>query len=494
MSDESRLTLPFRWAPRPYQQPVWDYLAAGGKRAVLRWGRRHGKDDVLLHHTVCAAHERTGDYWYCAPSYSQARKAFWEATDPHQGKRRLELAFPPEVIRRERSQEMTLDLHCGSTFRVVGSDNFDSLVGSPPVGIVFSEYALANPAAWGYLRPILLENGGWAAFNSTPRGKNHFKRLCDSAEASMRTLPDGSVDPEGWFYSTVTVDDSGLFTDAQMRAELREMQDEHGEEYGRSLWLQEYWVSFDAAIPGSILGDKVAIARESGRIGRVPHEPGVPVHTGWDLGRTDATVVWFYQVFAGEVRVLDHHASNFKDIPFYAEMLREKRRTNGWVYGTQWLPHDARPRTLAAGGKSILQQFHDLNEAMNGELGRFAIAKRLDKQEQIQAGRATLSKAWIDEERCQEGVEALAHYHRVWDPEKRVFMDAPEHDWSSHHADAWFTVAVSWRSAREASQDTSEGPSQARLLGGSLPAQSFGYLKARHLKAMRRKRASGLIE
>lgn len=428
-----------------------------------------------------------------APSFTQARKAFWDATDGHSGRRRIEMAFPEETIRRKRDQEMTLDLHCGSTFRVVGSDNFDSLVGSPPVGLVFSEYALANPAAWGYLRPILLENGGWAAFNSTPRGKNHFKALCEMAGARTRYLEDGSVDPEGWCLSVVTADDSGVFSAEDLAEELQQMQEEHGEDYGRALWLQEYWVSFDAAIPGSIFGDKVARARDSGRIGVVPLEVSAPVHTGWDLGRTDATVIWWFQVFGGEVRVVDYHASNFKDIPFYADVLDQKRRERGFTYGTNYLPHDARPRTLAAGGKSMLQQFQEANAGLGGsvpagKLGRFVIAPRLDKQEQVQAGRATLERAWIDEKRCADGIEALQHYHRKWDPERRVFEDSPEHDWSSHPSDAWMTLSVSWKAARvqaEKDGDTLRAPSQAALMRGSLPSQSFGALKARHLRKMR---------
>jgi len=491
MSDApTAVTLPHDWRPRPYQQRLWEYLAAGGLRSVARWHRRAGKDDIFLHHTACAAHERVGNYWYCLPEYAQARKAMWDAVDPHKARKRIDIAFPQELRRTTKDQEMQIVFHNGSTFQLVGSDNPDSLVGSPPVGIVFSEYAISNPSAWGYLRPILLENGGWAAFNSTPRGKNHFKTMCELAEKGMILRADGSVDPGGWFYSVATADDTGVFTPAQLAEELHEMQENYGEDFGRALWLQEYYVSFDAAIPGAYFADQIVKARAAGRIGVVPWEESVPVHTGWDLGRTDDTVIWWFQVFGGELRVIDFHSSNGKDVPYYAELLDRKRRERGFTMGTNYLPHDARPRTLAS-PRSVLQQFQECNKAVSGKLGKFVIAPRLDKQEQIQSARASLSRAWIDEVRCNDGIEALAQYHREWDEEKRVFTDTPVHDWSSHPADGFMTVAVCWKAAREQrAEDGATLPSQEQLLRGSLPAQSFGSLVKRHLRQARERRGT----
>ena len=63
-----------------------------------------------------------------------------------------------ELRATTREQEMLIKFKSGSTWQVVGSDNFNSLVGSPPAGVVFSEWALAKPAARAYLKPILAEN------------------------------------------------------------------------------------------------------------------------------------------------------------------------------------------------------------------------------------------------------------------------------------------------------------------------------------------------
>jgi len=475
------IRLPYNWKPRFYQDPLWNYLSNGGKRAVVNWHRRSGKDDVFLHHTACAAHERVGNYWYMLPEYSQARKSMWDAVNPHSGKRRIDEAFPQELRATTRDHEMMIPFKNGSTFQLVGSDNFNSLIGSPPVGLIFSEYAVSNPQAWGYLRPILLENKGWAGFNSTPRGNNHFKAICKYAETA-----------NGWFYQKLTADDTHIFTTEQLAEELAELQALHGDDYGRSLWLQEYYGSFDAAIPGSIFGPWLDKAQNQGRICEVPHDPNFPVHTGWDLGRTDATAIWFFQMIAMYINVINYHESNLKDIPFYCDLLRGKswsddttdlralkEKTKKYQYGTHWLPHDARQRTLAAGGKAIQQQMIDQ------KVGRIAIARRLDHVDGIQGARATLPHCRFDKVNCEDGIEVLRHYHYEWNAEDKIFASNPAHDWASHGSSAFRTLSLSWKRPKERS---SEAPMMERILNGSVNNQTFGQLKNKHLRKMKDRR------
>jgi phage terminase large subunit len=432
---------------------------------VARWHRRSGKDDVFLNHVACAAHERVGNYWYMLPEYSQARKSMWDAVNPHTGKKRVDAAFPKELRKTTRDQEMMIQFHNGSTFQLVGSDNFNSLVGSPPVGLVFSEYALSNPTAWGYLRPILLENGGWAGFNATPRGNNHFKALCKQAETS-----------ESWFYDVKTADQTGVFTKEQLDAELKELQTEHGDEYGMSLWQQEYFCSFDAAIMGAIWGDCVAKAEAAGRICDVPIEPGFPVSTAWDLGRTDDTAIWFFQMIAGRIHVVDFYAANGKEIPEYAQVLRDWKEKYGIEYATHWLPHDAKPRRLGMGGKSILQQFHE------EQVGRFSLVPQLDRQEGIYAARKTFPLCRFDKTRCEDGLECLRQYHREWDEENQKFSDSPAHDWSSHAADAWRYLSLVWKHPKSKEPGV---PLNAQLMNSSIRKQTFGHLRDKHFAKMK---------
>ena len=472
------IRLPYRWSPRAYQRPLWEYLRQGGKRAVECAHRRWGKDDLSLHHTACAMHERIGNYAHMLPEYAQGRKAIWDAVNPHTGKRRIQEAFPDVLRESTNDQEMKIRMKNGSTWQVVGSDNYDSLMGTSLAGIVKSEEAISNPSAWGYLSPILRENDGWVIFISTPRGHNHFEALLKTAQRE----PD-------WFAEVSTAAQTDVFDQGELDGELRQLQDLHGEDYGRALWLQEYFCSFEAAIPGSIWGDCLDRADREGRlVDTLPLLPNVPVDTGWDLGRTDDTAIWFRQIQGRTLRLIDHHSSNGKDVEFYVQFLLQKATDLSVTYGTHWLPHDARPRTLAAGGKSILQQFQDA-ATVHPELGRFAIIPRLDVQEGIQAARKTFPLCWFAKDRCEKGLRSLRQYHRSWDDEKKIFLDHPEHDWASHDADAFRTLALSWKFARPSQPDS---PIVDTLLAADPTKQTFGVLKTQYFDRKRRERSWGL--
>ena len=116
--------------------------------------------------------QRPATYWHCLPEYGQARKALWTAVNPHTGKRRIDETFPDEIVKNRLNNEMFIELVNGSTWQLIGSDRYDATVGSGPAGIVYSEWALSDPSAWGYHLPMVEENNGWAAFITTPRGNN----------------------------------------------------------------------------------------------------------------------------------------------------------------------------------------------------------------------------------------------------------------------------------------------------------------------------------
>ncbi|MFI5223960.1 MAG: hypothetical protein ACHQX3_06930, partial [Nitrospirales bacterium] len=182
MAEPKRIKLPFNWQARDYQQPTWSYLRSKipRKRAVFVCHRRGGKDLLGVNHIACSAFERMGAYWHLFPEFKQARAAIWNGitsegepgNEGHKGTRFLD-HIPKELIDRTYENEMRIKFVNGSNYYLVGSDNYDGLVGTNPVGIVLSEYSLQDPAAWHYLSPILAENGGWALFIYTFRGRNH---------------------------------------------------------------------------------------------------------------------------------------------------------------------------------------------------------------------------------------------------------------------------------------------------------------------------------
>lgn len=419
----SSITLPNNWQPRPQQLPALQAFDRGLKRHVWVWHRRFGKDDVALNLAAREAFKRVGEYWHMLPEAAQSRKAIWEAVSPHTGKRRIDQAFPKELRESYRETDMMIRFVNGSVWRVVGSDNYNSLVGTPPVGIVFSEYALANPAAWDILRPILLENGGWAIFISTPRGDNHLKQLYDYAQAH----------PDTWFAQKLSVDDTGLFSQADLDRELAEMQDRHGEEDGRALFDQEYRCSFVAPLIGSYYARLIEKAERESRVGDVPVMPGYPVHSAWDLGVSDSTAIWCFQVLPDGIRVVDYCEASGQGLEYYAQWLDARG-----YRGTDLLPHDARqrmpvgnpPRTrvelmLEMGRKPQIVPLHFVADG-------------------ISAVRKTLPVCRFDAAKCAQGLRALRNYRRQWNEKNKTFADAPLHDWASHGADGFRTLAMGW--------------------------------------------------
>lgn len=414
------IDLPNNWQTRDYQAPLWRYMAAGGKRAVACWHRRSGKDDLCLHWTATAAMERPGTYWHMLPMANQARKAIWEAVDSHTGQRRIDWAFPQAIRDTTREQDMLTRFKNGSTWQVIGSDNYNALVGSPPVGVVFSEYALADPNAWAFLRQILLENGGWALFVSTPRGRNHFHRMYEFAQ----------TDPS-WFAQKLTVADTGVFTPAQIEQERRELAAERGDDEAENIVNQEYFCSFDAAIPGSYYGKVIARLESEGRITDVPHDPSLPVITAWDLGVGDSTAIWFVQQTRFGINVIDHYESSGVGADHYARVLKEK----GYSYDGHILPHDADDREWGNNATSRVDVLKSLG------IKPLRVLPRASVDDGINSVRITLPRCFFDRTRTERGLDALRQYQKVWDEKNRTFSLKPLHDWSSHSADAFRYLA-----------------------------------------------------
>lgn len=414
----------YGWHPRPYQQPLWDYLESGGKRAVIRWHRRAGKDDVCLKFCISYALENIGNIWFMLPEKEQARKAIWNAVNPHTGRKRIDEACPKEIIKRKNDQEMYIELVNGSTIQLLGSDRYDSHVGATPRLIVFSEYALANPSAWDYLSPMLLENNGVAIFNSTVRGTNHFWTLGEYAR-----------NEKDWFFQQINADESEVFTVEQLDSERKRLQANRGDDEGLAIFRQEYFNDPNAAIPGAFYGSFLSKAREEHRIGRVPYDPSHPVYTSWDLGISDDTAIWFIQVIGKSFNVIGYYFSNNVAI---SDDVKELKRLN-YLYAGHYLPHDAGHRQKNT-GKTIVDTLKELGLQDIIQVQRTPTLKK-----QIEDVRAYLPRMWFDEVRCKRGLDSLSNYHRAWNNELKKFDDNPKHDWASHGASALATFCQGYK-------------------------------------------------
>lgn len=400
-----RVRVPHRFTPRGYQLPLFTAFERGIKRALLCWHRRAGKDKSCFNLLLWLALDRVGVYYLVFPTYNQGRKALWDAIDKD-GLRVLD-HVPTSLVGASNQTEMKLTLRNGSIVQVVGADNIDSIVGTNPVGIVLSEYALMAPSVLDFLRPILRENGGWLVVNFTPRGQNHAFDLYES----VRDNPE-------WYVSVLTVEDTGVLTPDDIEAERRAGMSEE-------LIQQEFYVSFEAGNVGSYYGRLLAEASSMGRIASVRYEPGIPVHTRWDLGVGDATAIWLWQDVGRERRFLDYYEASGEGLPHYIAWLQGR----GYVYGRHYAPHDIAVREFSSGVSR-------LDTARN--LGiRFEVVAQHSIEDGIEAVRQELPRCWFDKDNCKAGIAALRAYTKDYDEARQVWRDRPRHDWASHGADAF---------------------------------------------------------
>lgn len=422
MARRPSISLPYNWDPRPYQVPLWDYMDAGGsdgKRALCVWHRRAGKDDCGLHYVAKEMIERPATYWYMFPEKEHIRKALWILRDPHTQQRRLKNMFPYELFPEKKWNEtnMTIESVTGGMVQFMGSDSYDTSVGASPRGIVFSEWPLADPAAWAFLSPILAENGGWAMFLYTPRGMNHghtfYELACES---------------DGWFGQRLTVDDTDVFTREQLDIERRQLKALYGEDDGEAYYQQEYYCQFNANTAGSFYGSYLRACEREGRMGSFPYNPTKRVATSWDLGFDDSTAIWFWQFQDGYMTLIDYYQMRERSLDHYVKWVSERP----YAYYQHVWPHDADRNRLDP--ESWVQQGLRLG------LGNIDVQPRTSVMERVNAARANFPRVRFNlhpvpaigetqqmaSARMHQGIEAIRNYQKVWNASTRQFEDKPK--------------------------------------------------------------------
>jgi hypothetical protein len=349
-----------------------------------------------------------GRYAYIAPYYSQAKSIAWDYL----------LRYTEDVRVNANASELWVELLNGARIRLFGADNPDALRGLYLDGVILDEVADMRPRVWGeIIRPLLADREGWAVFIGTPKGHNFFYEIWKTANAS-----------DSWFATSIKASTSGLIKAEELKDASQGMTDDQYE--------QEFECSFEAAILGAYYGKELKILEESGRIAKVAYDRSLPVFTAWDLGYHDDTAIFFYQVTHSEIHVIDYYSGSGLAIEDYAQAVTGK----GYKYERHYLPHDARAKTLASGGKSVIEQL-----ANHLGISKLAIVPSLSVQDGIQAARVMLPRVWFDKDNCESAVELLKQYQREWDEDKKAFRDKPRHDNTSHCADAFRMMAVAWR-------------------------------------------------
>ena len=360
-----------------------------------------------------------GLFGYCAPYANQARRIAWDYFK----------YYGQPLIADVNEQQMTLTLHNGVKIGLFGADNADAMRGLGFSGIYLDEYGDFKPSVFGnVIRPALSDKQGWAVFAGTPKGKNQFWEVFDTATRI----------PSEWFLLRLPASSSGLLPASELAAAKAQLSEDQ--------YLQEYECSFEAAILGAFYGTEMRQAQDQGRIGQISYDANLPVYTAWDLGYRDDTAIWFYQVLRGEVRVIDFFAVSGADIHYIAEAVRKKP----YDYARHYLPHDARAKSLQT-GRSIVEQL-----ASYLDIKKLAVVPDIGLQSGIQAVRMMLPRVYFDAEKCHDGIEALRQYQREYDEDKKAYRQSPRHDWTSHPSDAFRMLAVSWQEQSDKSPTTVE--------------------------------------
>ena len=384
--------------------------------------RRAGKTVAAVNDIIRAGITYQGPnglFGYVAPYMNQARRIAWDYFK----------YYAQPVIKDANESQMTLTLVNGVKISLFGADNADSMRGLGFSGIYLDEYGDFKPSVFGnVIRPALSDKQGWAVFAGTPKGKNQFWEVFDTATRI----------PSEWFLLRLPASSSGLLPAPELAAAKAQLSEDQ--------YLQEYECSFEAAILGAFYGTEMRQAQDQGRIGQISYDANLPVYTAWDLGYRDDTAIWFYQVLRGEIRVIDFFAVSGADIHYIAEAVRKKP----YDYARHYLPHDARAKSLQT-GRSIVEQL-----ASYLDIKKLAVVPDIGLQSGIQAVRLMLPRVYFDGEKCHDGIEALRQYQREYDEDKKSYRQSPRHDWTSHPADAFRMLAVSWQEQSDKSPTTVE--------------------------------------
>jgi phage terminase large subunit len=371
-----------------------------------------------------AAWRRVGAYWHTFPTFEQGRKAIWEGFTKD-GDRLIDFIFPPEQIRSRDNQQMRIELQNGSLYRIIGLDKIET-VGAGIVGVLHSEYSIARPKGADMIAPMLRESDGWEAYVYTPRGNNHGKKLYDRMKAAAKS------DPEHYFCDLKTLRDTRAYDPERTIAAERAR--------GRpeALIRQEYDCDWTAANVGAVWGDLIELLEKAGAVTEF-NARASRAFTVWDLGGSgangDSTCFWLWEPTEDGADLLGYYENHGKTLSHYfdeCDRVCEEAKVKPVKH---WLPHDARAKHLT--GVSVKEQC-----AEHWGVDRVAIYPETSLLDGIQAGRWLLQRKVRIHPRCGEGLDALKTYHYAWDEDRKTFSSTPEHDWSSHGADAFRGLAL----------------------------------------------------
>lgn len=408
---QQRVLIPY--TPRPLQK---EFHENARRFNVAVAHRRFGKTVMALNHLLrdilmCKQPRAQGAY--IAPTYTAAKRIAWAYLREY-------AAVIPKVKFNEA--ELRCDLPDDKRIYLLGGDSADALRGLFLDSVCLDEYADMNSRLYPeVIRPALTDRLGKCLWIGTPRGDNQFKEIYDHA---LQQQEEGNED---WYTMLFKASETGILKQEELDS-ARAIMDE-------SQYQQEFECNWSAALQGSYYGAALDLAETDGRITNVPHDPNLKVSVSFDLGVRDSTAIWFSQEYSrtGEIRLIDYYEASGEGLHHYVKELNNRP----YDYDRFYFPHDIMVRELGS-GKSRYEMLMGLGV-------RPTVVPKLTVQDGIEAVRATLSRCWFDRQKCAQGLKYLRAYHRAWDAKRNDWRDRPNHDHSSHSADAFRYLSIGMR-------------------------------------------------
>ena len=265
--------------------------------------------------------------------------------------------------------------------------------------------------SWDILQPTIRAGGSeiWISFNPE----------LDTDETYLRFVvnppPDAVVAFINW-------QDNPWFNSV-LEQERKHCEEINPEDY-TTIWAGEC----RSAVVGAIYAKEVDLAMREGRITTVPYNPMIKVHTIWDLGWNDAMSILLVQRVRNEIAIIESIEDSHKTIDWYVSELKEKR----YNWGFDFLPHDGTHKDFKTGlsTQEILKR-----------LGRSVkITPNISVEEGIKLARMSFRQMVFDKHKSARLLECLKRYKRR--VSKNGEPGSPEHDESSHMADAFRYLAI----------------------------------------------------
>lgn len=397
-----------RFILRDYQQEIWDKIEKEGyRKGLIVLPRRAGKDITSWNLAIRQCLRKVCLVYYALPTYGQARKAIFDAI-AIDGTKFLDY-IPEQLVHSINASDMKIRFKNGSILQCIGADSYEtSLVGTNPYAIVFSEWARCDQRAYEFARPILAANGGWCLMVTTPYGKNHAWQMWKLAQE----LPD-------WFVVYKKTSEIEHIPAEVIQQEREQMSED--------LFLQEYECSWDRGVSGAYYSRELEKLRANNQIGPVAWEPGLQVHTAWDIGVNDATTIIFWQSTGDGtvIRIIDALSNNNVGLDWYAKALSDKP----YSYGKHFAPHDISVREWGGGAVTRFEKARQIGVD-------FIILPQVGLMDGIENVLTHFPKFWIDKEKCKHLIHAVENYRREWDEERQMYREKPVKSWANHYSDA----------------------------------------------------------